>query len=72
FFLIAPCWALYKTVQLRRMIKQQESEAALQLSHKITTVLLFSTVLGIIVWVAILFCSVGLVITGKLLDSRAI
>lgn len=72
FFLIGPCWALYKTIQLRRMIKRQEAEAALRLSHKITTVLVVCTALAAFIYVAILFCSVGLVLTGKLLDSDAI
>ena len=72
FFLIAPCWALYKTLRLRRMIERQELEAAGRLSHKIATVLIFSTILGVFVWIGILFCSVGLLIAGKLLASRAI
>lgn len=72
FFLIGPCWALYKTFELRRKIREQETEAALQLSHKIQNVLIFSTVLTITVYVAVLFCSLGLVITGKLLDAKLI
>lgn len=72
FFLIGPCWALYKTIQLRRMIEREEAEEALRVSHKIQTVLIFSTFLAVIVYVAALFCSVGLVITGSLLQSRLI
>jgi len=72
FFIIGPCWALYKTFQLRRMIEREELEAAARLSHKISTALVISTLLGIIAWVAILFCSVGLLLTGALLKSGAI
>ena len=72
FFLIGPCWALYKTFKLRDMIRRQEAEAAARLSHKITTVLVVCTALAAFVYVAILFCSVGLVLTGKLLDARVI
>ena len=72
FFTIGPCWALYKTIQLRRMIQRQELDAATRLSHTITTILIFSTILGIFVWVSLLFCSVGLLLTGKLLQANAI
>lgn len=72
FFLIGPIWALYKTIQLRRMIERQEVEAASHLSHKITTALVVCTILAAFIYVAILFCSLGLVITGKLLDSELI
>ncbi|CAF0729674.1 unnamed protein product [Adineta steineri] len=72
FFLVGPCWALYKTIQLRRMIQRQENDAADRLSHKITTVLVVSTILGIFAWVAILFCTVGLLLTGELLAKEAI
>jgi hypothetical protein len=72
FFIIAPCWALYKTIQLRRMIEREELDAAARLSHKITTVLIISAILGFTVWVAILFCTVGLLLTGELLSSGAI
>ncbi|CAF4449625.1 unnamed protein product, partial [Adineta steineri] len=41
-------------------------------SHKITTVLVVSTILGIFAWVAILFCTVGLLLTGELLAKEAI
>lgn len=72
FFLIGPCWALYKTSELRRRIQRQEVEAATRLSHKITTVLIFSTVVGAFAWVGILFCSVGILISGALLNGRLI
>ncbi|UJR37704.1 hypothetical protein I4U23_030399 [Adineta vaga] len=52
FFLIGPIWALYKTIQLRRMIQREEFNAAERLSHKITTVLTILTVLGVFAWVA--------------------
>ncbi len=72
FFIIGPIWALYKTIQLRRMIQREELEAAARLSHKIATVLIFSTIVGIFAWVAILFCSAGLLLTGALLKSGSI
>ncbi len=72
FFVIGPCWALYKTFQLRRMIQRQEIDAATRLSSRIATVLIISTILGIFAWVAILFCSAGLLLTGKLLDARIV
>jgi ABC-type multidrug transport system permease subunit len=71
FFIIGPCWALYKTFKLRRMIQQQESDAAKRLSHKISSVLVISTILGIFVWVAILFCTLGLVLSAKIIESGA-
>jgi hypothetical protein len=67
FFIVAPCWALYKTFKLRRMIEQQELEAATRLSHRLSVVLLLSTIIGVVAWIAILFCSIGLLITGQLL-----
>jgi len=70
FFIVGPCWALYRTRQLRQMIQRKELDAAKRLSDKITTVLIFSTVLGIFLWVAFLFCSVGLLLTGKLLAEE--
>jgi hypothetical protein len=69
FFIIGPFWALYKTFQLRRMIERQELDAATRLSQKISTVLVICTILGVFAWVAILFCSLGLVIAGKLIES---
>lgn len=72
FFTVGPCWALYKIFTLRRMIRREELEAATHLSSKITSVLIVSTILGIFIWVAILFCSVGLLLTGQLVSSNAI
>lgn len=72
FFIIGPCWALYKTIQLRRMIRREELDAAARLAHKVSTVLTISTILGIFAWVAILFCTVGLLLTGKLLVNGSI
>jgi hypothetical protein len=72
FFIIGPCWALYRTYKLRRMIQRQELEAATHLSHRILTVLIFSTVIGVVVWIAILFCSVGLLLTGELEKAGSI
>ena len=67
FFVIGPCWALYKTSELRRLIAAKEFEVASRLSSKISAVLVISTVIGVFAWVAILFCSAGLLLTGTLL-----
>lgn len=72
FFIIGPIWALYKTIQLRRMIQREELEAATRLSNKIATVLIFTTIVGVFAWVVILFCSVGILLTGELLRAEAI
>ncbi|CAF0782759.1 unnamed protein product [Rotaria sp. Silwood1] len=72
FFIIGPCWALYKSLKLRGMIQRQELDAAERLSNRIQSVLIILTILGIFAWVVILFCSVGLILTGKLLDAKAI
>lgn len=72
FFVVGPCWALYKTYELRRMIKRNEFEAATQLSSKISAVLVISTIIGAFAWTGFLFCSVGLLITGVLLQKNYI
>jgi hypothetical protein len=72
FFTIGSLWALYKTFTLRRMIQREEIDAATRLSNRIQTVLIFTTVIGIILWIAILFCTVGLLITGKLLVANLV
>ncbi|CAF1250941.1 unnamed protein product [Rotaria magnacalcarata] len=72
FFILGPCWALYKTFTLRRMIRQRELDAAERLSNRISSVLIVSTILGIFAWVVFLFCSVGLLITGELLSAKLV
>ncbi|CAF1041901.1 unnamed protein product [Rotaria sordida] len=72
FFIIGPCWALFKSRQIRLMIKRNELDRAERLSARVYTGLVMSTVFGVFIWVAILFCSVGLLIAGKLLDSKLI
>jgi hypothetical protein len=72
FFTIGPCWALYKVFKLRRMIERNELDAAASLSYKISAVLVISTIIGVFVWVSILFCSVGLILTGVLLSHKFI
>ena len=69
FFVIGPCWALYKTRQLRRLLAESEFEKASQLSSKISSTLVISTIIGCFAWVSFLFCSIGLVLTGFLLDK---
>ena len=66
FFVIGPCWALYKTFKLRRMIEQQELKAAEHLSNKIASTLLISTIVGVFLWISFLFCTFGVVAVAKL------
>ncbi|CAF0979237.1 unnamed protein product [Adineta steineri] len=70
FFVIGPCWALYKTYELRRLIAEKDLEKAARLSNKISTALVISTIIGVVAWVSILFCSVGLLLTGVLLKNK--
>lgn len=72
FFVIGPCWALYKTFELRRLIERKEYEQAARLSHTISAVLVISTIIGVFAWVSFLFCSVGLLLTGVLLEKKFI
>ena len=72
FFIIAPCWALARTFRLRRLIERGELEDAKRLSNRISTALMYSTIIGIFAWVAILFCSAGLMLTGALRKSNVI
>jgi hypothetical protein len=72
FFVVGPCWALYKISELRRMVARKDFEAATRLSNKISSILLISTIIGIFAWVSFLFCSVGLLLTGTLLKHNFI
>ncbi|UJR08529.1 hypothetical protein I4U23_012792 [Adineta vaga] len=72
FFVIGPCWALYKTFELRRLITQKDFEAAHRLSNRISSTLLISTIIGVFAWVCFLFASVGLLLTGVLLKNNFI
>ena len=72
FFVIGPCWALYKTREIRRLIEQNELDKASRLSSKVSSTLVISTIIGVFAWMSFLFCSVGLLITGMLIDKHAI
>ena len=67
FFLLGPCWALWKSTEIRRLLKEKDFEGAERLSNRVADVLITSSVMGGFAWVAILFCSAGLLLTGKLL-----
>jgi hypothetical protein len=54
------------------MIAQKEFKEATHLSNKISAVLLVSTVIGAVTWVAFLFCTVGLLLIGLLLNTKSI
>lgn len=72
FFLIGPCWALYKTFEVRRLIVRKDLDEAHRLSTKISVMLIICTVIGAFIWVSVLFCSVGLLLTGFLLNKNFI
>ena len=61
-----------KVHEVRRLIEGGDLKAATQLSGRMASVLMISTIIGVIVWVAILFCSVGLLLTGQLLKLGSI
>lgn len=70
FFLVGPCWALCRSSRVRKLAEEGDYEAAEKLSHRISTVLMFSLIVGIFAWLAILFCSLGLIISGAMLRAR--
>ena len=72
FFVIGPCWALYKTSEIRRLIARKEFSDARRLSTKLSVILTISTIIGVFIWVSALFCSVGLLLTGILLKNKFI
>ena len=72
FFVIGPCWVLYRTMELRRLIAQADFDRAHRLSSKMSVILMISTIIGVFIWVSILFCSVGLLLTGFLLNKNYI
>ena len=55
FFLIAPVIAYYHSRRVAAMKQNQELERAKKLSDHISSLLMFSSIVGIIIWVAILF-----------------
>ncbi|CAF0822172.1 unnamed protein product [Adineta ricciae] len=72
FFVIGPCWALYKTFEVRRMIADKDFDGAHRLSSRISSTLLISTIIGVFAWVCFLFASAGILITGVLLKNKFI
>ncbi|CAF1108897.1 unnamed protein product [Didymodactylos carnosus] len=72
FFLIGPIFSLFYSRQIRRMKQNEDLKNAQILSHKSSVILMISTILGAVIWVAVLFCSVGLLLFGKLKDSNII
>lgn len=69
FFILGPIWAFIQTFRVRRLVREERTEEAERLSQKVASILCFSTVVGIFIWVAILFCSIGLLLTGVLVRS---
>jgi hypothetical protein len=70
FFIIGPCWALYRTFQLRQLIRDGKFDAAGHLSNRISDTLFLCSIIGAICWLAILFCSVGIIVVGLLIDKN--
>lgn len=64
FFLIAPCFAFYHSRRIRKMKKNQEIARAAMWSDRVGNLLIISTIIGIVLWVAIIFVIAALFIMG--------
>ncbi len=64
FCIIAPCVAFYHSRRIREMKKNQELTQAQALSHRVSSLLMFSSIVGIVIWVAIIFVIAVLFIMG--------
>ena len=64
FFLIAPCIALYHSHRIRTMKESGELTRAKAWSDRVNNLLVVSTIIGIIIWVAVLFVVAVLLILG--------
>jgi hypothetical protein len=65
FFIIAPCIAYYHSRRIRVMKKNQELTRAKVWSDRVNNILVISNIIGIIIWVAIIFVIAVLLIMGK-------
>ena len=63
-FIIAPFFALYHSRRIRKMKNNEELNRAQQLSGRVSNILVISSIIGIVVWVAILFVIAVLFIMG--------
>lgn len=64
FFLIAPCFAFYHSRRIRMMKQNEELTRAQLWSARVGNTLIISTIIGIILWVAIIFVLAVLFVMG--------
>lgn len=67
FFIIAPVMAFYHSRRVRKMKENQELARAKRFSERVQNLLIFSMIVGIIIWAAIIFVIVALFIMGAVL-----
>jgi hypothetical protein len=67
FFIIAPFIALYHSRRIREMKKNQELKRAKICSNHVGNILIFSCIIGIVIWIAIFFLIGVLLIMGHFL-----
>lgn len=67
FFIIAPFLALYHSRRIRKMKNNQELNRAQLLSDRVHGILVISSIIGIVVWIAILFLIGVLLVMGHFL-----
>jgi hypothetical protein len=65
FFLIGPCFAYYHSRRIRVMKNNQELTRAKTWSDRVNNILIISNIIGIVVWIAIIFIIAVLLIMGK-------
>jgi hypothetical protein len=65
FFLIGPCVALYHSLRIRVMKNNQELTRAKLWSDRVNNILIISNIIGIVVWIALLFVIGVLLVMGK-------
>ena len=67
FFIIAPAMAFYHSRRVRAMKKNQELVRAKLWSDRVNNLLIFSNIVGGVIWVAIIFVIAVLFIMGAFL-----
>jgi ABC-type multidrug transport system permease subunit len=66
FFLIGPCIAFYHSRRIRQMKNNEELTRAKLWSDRVNSILIVSYIIGIVIWVAIIFVIVVLFIFGAI------
>jgi hypothetical protein len=64
FFIVGPAIALYHSGRIRKMKDDDELMRAKSWSHRVSNMLIISNIIGLIVWVAILFVLGVLLLMG--------